>query len=411
MAVLDATPELLSPTEIDRAFRDPFALSSRTRGVSWAVLLALLVAFPLVFTNPAVTSVAVFTMFYLLAAIAWNIFSGYSGYISIGHAVYYGFGQYTVALLILHLRIQTGVSELMLIPVSGVVAAAVAVPVGLLVLRVRRHTFIVLTIAVMFIFQLLAFNFPSITGGSTGMNVTPPTWSGNNYNLPFYYVALGTAIIALLVSWGVRRSKFGLGLLAIRDDEDRAKGLGIKVTRTKLLALVISAFFVGIAGALYAIFIGQVFPQFAFTPFYDLYLAIFTFVGGLGTLAGPVFGALLLGPLQQYFEIQFGATTLYLIIYGVLFIVILLLLPRGVVPSVADRYHALLAARWRKLEARRSLNGSAPGNGSAPDDAVARGGGRGRGSGGGQDSGAGPVGGGPVGGGSVPAQPSVREGA
>ena len=359
MAVIQATPELLSPTEIDRAFRDPYALSARTRGISWTVLLAVLVMFPLVFTNPAVTSVAVFTMFFLLATVAWNMFSGYSGYISIGHAVYYGFGQYAVALLILHLSITSGVSELALLPIAGVVAAAVAVPVGLLVLRVRRHTFIVLTIAVLFIFQLLAFNFPSITGGSAGMNVAPPTWSGNDFNLPFYYIALGTAIIALALSWGIRRSKFGLGLLAIRDDEDRAKGLGIRVTRTKLIALVISAFFVGIAGGLYAIFVGQVFPQFAFTPFYDLYLAVFSFVGGLGTLSGPVLGALVLGPLQQYFELQFGATTLYLIIYGVLFIVILLLLPRGVVPSIADRYHSLLAAHWRRAEERRSRSGPA----------------------------------------------------
>jgi branched-chain amino acid transport system permease protein len=358
MAVAEAAPELLSAAEIDRAFRDPFSPSKRTKATSWIVLLAVLTAFPLVFTNPAVTSIGVFTMFFLLAVVGWNIFSGYSGYISIGHAVYYGFGQYTVALLIMHLGITSGVSELAIVPLAGLAGAAVAVPVGLLVLRVRRHTFIVLTIAVMFIFQLLAFNFPSITGGSTGLNVTPPPWSGNDYNLPFYYIALGTAAIGLLTSWAVRRSKFGLGLLAIRDDEDRAKGLGIKVTRAKLIALVLSAFFVGIAGGLYAIFIGQVFPQFAFTPFYDLYLAVFAFVGGLGTLSGPVFGALLLGPLQQYFELQFGATTLYLIIYGVLFVVILLALPRGIVPSLADRYRSFLASRWRRAEERRGVEGS-----------------------------------------------------
>ena len=358
MAVAEAAPELLSPAEIDRAFRDPFSPSKRTRATSWILLLAALTAFPLVFTNPAVTSIGVFTMFFLVAVVGWNIFSGYSGYISIGHAVYYGFGQYTVALLILHLGITSGVSELAIVPLAGIAGAAVAVPVGLLVLRVRRHTFIVLTIAVMFIFQLLAFNFPSITGGSSGMNVTPPSWSGNNFNLPFYYIALGTAAVGLLTSWAVRRSKFGLGLLAIRDDEDRAKGLGIKVTRAKLIALMLSAFFVGIAGGLYAIFVGQVFPQFAFTPFYDLYLAVFAFVGGLGTLSGPVFGALLLGPLQQYFEIQFGATTLYLIIYGVLFVVILLALPRGIVPSLADRYRTFLASRWRRAEERRGVEGS-----------------------------------------------------
>ena len=353
MAVSAPARELLSPSGVDRVFEDRFALSKRTRAVSWLAVGAVLTIVPIVVTNATATSIAVYSMLYLLAAIGWNIFSGYSGYISIGHAVYYGFGQYTVALMIMHLGIQPGAGELWLAPVGGLVAAAVAVPVGLLVLRVRRHTFIVLTIAVMFIFQLLAFNFPSITGGSTGINVPPPLWSGNHFTMPFYYVAFGAAILALLVSWGIRRSKFGLGLLAIRDDEDRARGLGIKVTRTKLVALATSAFFVGVAGALYAPFVGQVFPQFAFDPFYDLFLAVFTFVGGLGTLSGPVLGALLLSPLQKYFEIQFGATTLYLIVYGVLFVVILLVMPRGIVPSVADRYHSLLASRRRRAEERR----------------------------------------------------------
>lgn len=358
MAVAEAAPELLKPLDADRAFQDRFAVSKRTRAIAWLVLGAVLTAFPLVVTNSTATAIAVFTMLFLLAAVGWNIFSGYSGYVSIGHAVYYGFGQYTVALFIVHLGVQPGAGELALAPLGGLVAAAVAVPVGFLVLRVRRHTFIVLTIAVMFIFQLLAFNFPSITGGSTGMNVPPPLWTGTDFTLPFYYVAFGMAMVALLVSWGIRRSKFGLGLLAIRDDEDRAKGLGIKVTRAKLIALVTSAFFVGVAGALYAPFVGQVFPQFAFDPFYDLYLAVFVFVGGLGTLSGPVLGALVLGPLQKYFEIQFGATTLYLIVYGVLFVVILLLLPRGIVPSVADRYRSLLAARARRIEGRATASSS-----------------------------------------------------
>jgi len=354
VAVAAPARDLLSPREVDPVFYDRFALSKRTRAIAWLVLGAILIAFPIVITNATAVSIGVFTMLFLLAAVGWNIFSGYSGYISIGHAVYYGFGQYTVALLILHLGIQPGAGEIAIAPLGGLVAAAVAVPVGFLVLRVRRHTFIVLTIAVMFIFQLLAFNFPSITGGSTGMNVPPPLWTGTHFTMPFYYVALGTAIVALVVSWGIRRSKFGLGLLAIRDDEDRAKGLGIKVTRAKLIALVTSAFFVGVAGALYAPFVGQVFPQFAFDPFYDLYLAVFVFVGGLGTLSGPVLGALVLGPIQKYSEIQFGATTLYLIVYGVLFVLILLLLPRGIVPSVADRYRSILASRWRRAEERRA---------------------------------------------------------
>lgn len=348
-ALRTAEPELIAPVEKAPAFRDPFAPSARARGSAWVALFCALVVFPLVFTNPAVTSIGVFTMMFLLAAIGWNIFA-YSGYISIGHAVYYGFGQYTVALLVLHLAIPPGWGELGVIPLAGVVSAIVAVPTGLLLLRVRKHTFIVLTIAVMFIFQLLAFNFRSITGGTDGMNVIPPLWPGSWFNLPFYYVALGASIIALLVSWWIRRSKYGLGLLAIRDDEDRAKSLGIKVTRTKLTAYVISAFFVGIAGGIYAPFVGSVYPQFGFDPTYDLALAVFVFVGGLGTLPGPVLGALVLAPIQQYFEVQFGATTLYLIVYGVLFVVILITMPIGVVPTLSDRYRSWGAARLRRRE-------------------------------------------------------------
>lgn len=348
-AVQVAAPETRLPeaVDVDEVFRDRFSPSHRARGISWVAVFVLLVAFPLVFSNPAVTSIGVFTMMYLVAVIGWNIFSGYSGYVSIGHAVYFGFGQYAVAELIQHYGITPGWEELALVPVAGIVAAIVAVPIGLLLLRVRKHTFIVLTIATVFIFQLLAFNFASFTGGSAGENVPPPPWSGNVFNLPFYYVGLGGAIVALLVSWWVRRSKYGLGLLAIRDDEDRAKGLGIRVTRAKLIAFVLSAFFVGIAGGIAAPFVGQVFPQFAFNPAYDLAIAVMVFVGGLGTLSGPVLGALVLAPLQQYFEVQFGATTLYLIVYGVLFIVILLALPAGVVPTLSDRYRSWLAARWR----------------------------------------------------------------
>ncbi len=356
-----APAELLRPVEAERAFRDPFEPSKRSRATAWVALFALLAAFPIVFSNPAVTSIGVFTMMFLVAAIGWNIFSGYSGYVSIGHAVYYGFGQYAVALLIEHWHVTPGASELAIIPLGGIVAAAVAVPVGLILLRVRKHTFIVLTIAAMFIFQLLAFNFAGFTGGSAGTNVVSPPWTGTVFNLPFYYIGLGAAILALLVSWGIRRSKYGLGLLAIRDDEDRAKGLGIRVTRAKLIAYVASAFFVGIAGGLYATFVGAVYPQFAFDPTYDLAIAVMVFVGGLGTLPGPVLGALVLAPIQQYFYIQFGASTLYLIIYGILFIVILLTLPAGVVPSISDRYRSWMASRQRRREeATPTVGGAMP---------------------------------------------------
>jgi branched-chain amino acid transport system permease protein len=306
-----------------------------------------LVLFPLVFSNPAVTSVGVFAVMFLLAVSGWNIFSGYSGYIALGHAVFFGIGQYTVALFALHLHMKGGWDLFALMPVSGIFAAAVAVPLGFLLLRVRKHTFIVLTIAMMFIFQLFAFNLRSLTGGSQGLQVPPATWQGSYYNEPFYYVGLAAAALAIGVSWWVRRSKYGLGLLAIRDDEDRARSLGIHTTRTKLIAFAISALFVGMAGAIYASFVGSVFPQFAFDPLFDLELAVMAFTGGLGTLVGPAVGAIVIEGLQQYFQLEFGGQNVFLIAYGLLFVLILRLLPDGVVPSLTQRWAQLVMARRR----------------------------------------------------------------
>jgi branched-chain amino acid transport system permease protein len=325
-----------------------YDLPKSVRLSALVVAAAALVLFPVVFPNPAVTSVGVFAMIYLLSVSGWNIFSGYSGYIALGHAVFFGIGQYSSALLTNHLKIPPGWDSFALLPVAAALAGIAAIPIGFILLRVRKHTFIVLTIAVMFIFQLLAFNLRSWTGGSQGLQMPFPTWTGDFFNQPFYYVGLGASAIAIAVSWWVRRSKFGLGLLAIRDDEDRARSLGIHTTRTKLIAFVLSAVFVGAAGAIYAPFVGSVFPQFAFDPSFDLALAVMAFTGGLGTLVGPALGALVIGSVQQYFLLQFGGANTFLIVYGLLFVLILRLLPDGVVPSITLRWRHWVANRERR---------------------------------------------------------------
>jgi branched-chain amino acid transport system permease protein len=324
----------------------PYAPPRGAKAGGWVLLWALLIAFPLVITNPAWTTIGIFAVMFMVAVVGWNILSGYSGYISIGHASFYGIGQYTIALLAMHLKLPGGWDLFALLPVAGLFAAIAAVPIGWLLLRVQKHTFIVLTIAVMFILQLCAYNFPNLTQGSEGISVPFPTWNPTTFNNPYYYVALICATVAVLVSWWVRRSKYGLGLLAVREDEGRAKGLGIHVTRTKLIAFVISAFFVGVAGGIYATFVGSVFPQFGFDPSFDLALAVMAFAGGLGTLAGPILGALVLESLQQYIQLQSGATNVFLIVYGLLFVLILLLLPGGIVPGIADL--------WRRWWLRRN---------------------------------------------------------
>lgn len=332
---------------------------------AWAAAGIALVAFPLVFSTPAVTSIAVFTVIFMAAATAWNGFSGYSGYISIGHAVFFGSGAYTIALIALHLHLAGGYGIFWYVPVAGVVAMVFAVPVGLIALRTRRHTFVVITIAFFFIFQLLAYNLSSLTKGSAGILLPTPPWTGAAFNQHFYYAALAVLVVAVLVSTGIRHSRFGLQLLAIRDDEDRAAGLGVKTTRVKLIAYVISAFSVGMAGAIWAYFLGDIHPQFAFTPLFDLAIAIMAFLGGLGTISGPLFGAALLESLQQYFTVQYSAGDLYLFAYGALFLVVIVALPKGVIPTVADVYH-----RWRErrlqsiAEKAERISGAPPPSGS-----------------------------------------------
>jgi branched-chain amino acid transport system permease protein len=339
-------------------------IASRT---GWRVLagVALLVValvfgfFPVVITDPTATSIAVFTLIFMVATSAWNIFSGYSGYLALGHAVFFGSGGYAVALAARDWHVPGGWTVFALLPFAGVIAAAFAVPFGLIALRVRRHTFVVVTIAIFFIFQLAAFNF-GFTGGTSGIQLPFAPFSPTNYNQPFYYVALVILVLTVLLSWVVRRSRFGLQLLAIRDDEDRARGLGVKTAPVKLAAFVISAFPVGMVGGLYFYFLGQAFPSTAYDPLFDVSLALMGFLGGIGTLTGPLLGALVLESLKQYLTQSISGTGTYLIAYGVLFLVVILLLPRGVIPSLAA-YVQARRARTADAAGIRSPRGDVAG--------------------------------------------------
>jgi branched-chain amino acid transport system permease protein len=315
-------------------------------------LLALLIislVFPLLFPNPAVTSMAIFSLLFACAATGWNIFSGYTGYISLGYGTYYGLGAYTLGLLSKSWGIQGGYPPFLLLPLTGVIVAACAIPIGWVSLRVRGHNFVVITIATIFIFQLLAYNLSALTDGNNGLLLPIPPWTANFYNLPFYYVSLALLLLAIGVSWWIRHSKYGLSLLAIRDDEERARGLGVKIDLYKLVAFVISAFFGGMVGAMVIYFIGSIYPASAFDPTFDILPALMTFLGGAGTLAGPVFGALLLEPLQQYLILQMGSIGIDLILFGSLLLLLIFTLPDGVIPALQGMWQKWLSSRTTGL--------------------------------------------------------------
>ncbi len=308
----------------------------RQRSLWWLAAAAVFAAFPLVVTNPEWTTIGVFTLIFMACTTSWNMFSGYSGYIALGSGVWYGIGAYTMTLCAIHWHLAPGAGMFWLVPLGGLFAMIAAVPIGWVVLRVRRHTFVVITIAVFFIAQLSAIN-AGFTGGTAGLFMPYIPWGASYYNVPFYYVALAIVIFITVLSAAVRRSRFGLQLLAIRDDEDRALGLGVRVWAVKLTGFSMSAFTIGMCGALYAMFQGQIYPQFVFDPLFDISIALMAFFGGLGTLVGPLLGALVLESLQQYLTVSYSNGSLYLILFGSLFLIVILFMPQGVVVAIRDR--------------------------------------------------------------------------
>ncbi len=325
------------------------SLSARTLKIAWPLLLlAATVVFPLV-ADPATGNVAVLTLLYAAAAVSWNIFSGYTGYNSLRHATFFGFGAYAIAMISVNQHLPGGFALFLLVPVAGIVAALVAIPLGWILLRTRGHAFVIITLITVFIFQLLATDLRGLTEGSAGIFLPFTGFGPDWFLLPFYYIELAILVLAILVSWYIRSSKYGLGLLAIRDDEDRAEGLGVRTGGSKLIALVISAFFMGMVGAIHAYFLGAVYPQQVFDPALTITIVLMAFLGGVGTLSGPILGAVILEVAQQYFGLnsQIGYFQIFL---GALFLIVMLLMPRGIVRS--------FAALWTTWRVRRGAGGS-----------------------------------------------------
>jgi branched-chain amino acid transport system permease protein len=365
-----ASPPADSTAAAGARHRRPAVLrpAGATRAGLLVLALAAVVIFPLAFTNQQVSTIAFLTLIFVCAAAAWNLFSGYSGYISLGHAVFFGSGAYAAGIAARDWQI-TGTAEFALLPLAAVVAALIAVPFGLIALRVRRHTFVVITIAIFFIFQLMAFNLNTFTNGTSGLDAPFLLWDPVSFDQRFYYMALALALGTVAISWLIKGSRFGLQLRAIRDDEDRAASLGVRAMPVKLTAFVISGAITGLAGALWFFFINQVLPQSGFDPLFDLTVALMAFLGGLGTVSGPLLGALIIEPAQQYLTTQFSNSYLSQILLGALFLAVVLFLPRGLIPTAAAKGRGWLERRRGRQDAAAQAedDGDEDGAKSAPE--------------------------------------------
>jgi branched-chain amino acid transport system permease protein len=271
-------------------------------------------------------------LLYATMATSWNIMGGYTGYKSLGHAAFYGFGAYLVSIA----ANELGWNPLLSAPILAFVVALVAILLGRVMLRTHGSAFVIATIAMLLIFRLLALNLRDITNGAPGLSQPLPPWSPEMSRMPFYYYMLVVLIFALAVSAYIRRSRFGLGLLAIRDDEGKAEMVGVNTTLYKVIAFGISAYFVALGGGIWSYHATHISPIFAFDIIVGVEMILMTMLGGIGTLWGPALGALILIPAADFILFRFGSTAIHLTILGALMMAIILFLPRGILPTVGD---------------------------------------------------------------------------
>ena len=305
-----------------------------------ALVFGALVLFPFAFPAHWVVNLAIFTVMYAGLASSWNLLGGFSGYLSLGHAAFFGIGAYAIGILFTHIGVGAGYKPFLVLSAVGVAVALLSVPIGWVALRVRAATFAIVTISLLFVVQQLAFNLHGLTNGSQGLALPFPHFAPATYERPFYWAMLAVFALSMLACWYVRGSKLGLMLHTVRDDEDRARGLGVDVTTAKVIAFAVSVGLTAMIGGIWAYYIAFIYPQFAVDPLVTIGAVLMAFLGGKGTIWGPALGAFILVPVQQYLAYKLGASQLYLVGYASVFLAIMLLLPRGILPSIQDRIQA-----------------------------------------------------------------------
>lgn len=296
-----------------------------------ALGVAALLAAPLLTANPFVHHVLIMVLFWTLLGASWNLLGGFGGQVSFGHATFLGVGAYTTMLFYLSL----GWSPWLGLLAGGALGALIALPIGLICFRLRGPYFSLATLAVAEIVRLVALNWEQLTNGPTGLLITSlPTLSlfGHEVNwegkLPFYYVVAALALFAMALTYALSRSRLGAYLLAIREDVDSAEAAGVDTVRTKVVALVLSAFVVGLAGGFYALYFRYIDPDAVFSIPLSVEMVFIAVVGGIATTGGPIVGAVFLVTISELFRERFQVG--HLIFYGLLMMIVIRYLPEGI---------------------------------------------------------------------------------
>ncbi|MEW5868813.1 MAG: branched-chain amino acid ABC transporter permease [Chloroflexota bacterium] len=313
----------------------------RNPGLWLALLVILLVGIWPVLTGQAATREVIFTVLLsIVLASSLNIILGYTGYVSFGHIVFFGLGGYVG----LYLMSSLGASLWLAIPAGGLSAGLLAFLLGKAILRLRGAYFALATIGVNEAMRAFINNFQPF-GGPVGISLNfgiYKNYGGATQALWItYYLLVALTLAAILLSYAVKTSKFGLGLVAIREDEDAAEVMGVITPNTKTWAYVLSAILPGMVGVLFYFKNGNVEPGDAFRLHFSIELLVMVMLGGFGTVTGPILGAAGYQRLRGFLLTTPVLKDIQLVVAGVLLLIIILFIPAGAVGWLRNRFPIL----------------------------------------------------------------------
>lgn len=350
----------------------PASVAALRRRQAWnyvavVALVAVLAAGPLVVTNSYYRYAGVLMVMYMVMSTSWNLVGGFTGYVSLGHAAFFGFGAYCTGIIANDSRTSVILALIATVGICVVVGAAI----GFVALRVRGSSFVIVTIALVYMGSLLAQGLRSLTGGSRGLHVAGLyELSGRAARHAAYIVTFAVLLGVVMWLWNfIDGTKFGMGLKAVREDEDRAQSLGVNTTAFKVVAFALSATFVGLAGGLYATWTGFIDPIFVFSVQISAQLVLMSLLGGMRSLWGPVLGAAIIVPSSEFFLVNLPEY--HLVSMGLMLGAVVLLMPNGIIPSILR----VLARRNPPAASIRTeagaIAGAGPPAGADPEQSIA----------------------------------------